>query len=266
MLETEKRNPYSMHIDTATTEEMLELFQRENLNAVNAVGKALPEIGRAVDAVAERLSRGGRLFYVGAGTSGRLGVLDASECPPTFGVSPETVVGVIAGGERCLTRAAEGQEDDAGAGRRDLEARGVCAGDAVVGISSSGGAAYVVGALEYAGEVGAVSIALSSNYDTPAGRAADISIVTDTGPEIITGSTRLKSGTAQKLVLNMLSTCGMIKTGKVYENMMINLRPSNRKLRERVIRIVTEIRGCDAVTAVDLLEKADWDIRRAVSL
>ncbi len=266
MLDTEKRNPNSMHIDTASTAEMLAIMQAENRNAVNAVSKALPAIEQAVDAISEAFMKGGRLFYIGAGTSGRLGVLDASECPPTFGVPQEQVVGIIAGGERCLTRAAEGQEDDAAAGKGDLMAQGLCEKDVVVGISAAGGAAYVIGGLEYANSLGAVSVCITSNFDTPMEKAAKIAIITPTGPEVVTGSTRLKSGTAQKLVLNMLTTCSMIKTGKVYENMMINLKPSNKKLKARVIRIVTEIKGCDEQTAIDLLEKGDWNIRKAVTL
>ena len=265
MLETEKRNPLSLHIDQASTAEMLRIIQAENLNAVNAVGSALPSIEKVVDAVADAFDNGGRLFYVGAGTSGQLGVLDASECPPTFGVPREQVVGIIAGGERCLTHAAEANEDSAESGVRDLQAHNVCNKDVVVGISASGGAAYVVAALEYANEVGAVSVSVSSNYDTPMERVAKIVVVTPTGPEVVTGSTRMKSGTAQKLVLNMISTCAMIKTGKVYENMMINLKPSNIKLKARVISIVSEIMHCDADTAAALLEQNDWNIKKAVS-
>ena len=265
MLETEKRNPNSMHIDTATTAEMLQIMQQENYNAVKAVGEALPEIEKVVDIVAESFSKGGRLFYVGAGTSGRLGVLDASECPPTFGVSPEQVVGIIAGGEYCLTRSSEGREDNAADGQRDIQSHNVCDKDVVIGISAAGGAAYVIGALEYANSVGAISVSFTCNSDTPMEKVAKYSIVTNTGAEVIAGSTRLKCGTAQKLVLNMITTCAMIKTGKVYENLMINVKPVNKKLRERVIRIVTEIKKCDEATAIELLERADWNIRKAVS-
>ena len=243
MLKTEMRNEASMHIDQMDTLSMLKLINEENRNAVNAVEEALDSVAAACDAAANCIAKGGRLFYIGAGTSGRLGVIDAAECPPTFGVPKELVVGIIAGGEKCMTQAAEAQEDDATAGMAELKEYGLCEKDIVVGISASGGAAYVVGALEYANKVGAVSVSLSSNRDTPMGKVAQIEIVTDTGAEVITGSTRMKSGTAQKLVLNMISTCSMIKTGKVYENMMINLRPSNQKLRARVIRIVTEIKG-----------------------
>jgi N-acetylmuramic acid 6-phosphate etherase len=243
---------------------MMEMIQRENEEATCAVREAMEDISRACDAIAERMREGGRLFYIGAGTSGRLGVLDAAECPPTYGISPDTVIGIIAGGDKCMRQAAEAQEDDADAGKRDLAQYDPCEKDVVVGISASGGAAYVVGALEYANEIGALSVSLASNADTPIERVAKIAIVTDTGAEVITGSTRMKSGTAQKLILNMISTCAMIKTGKVYENMMINLKPSNQKLRARMINIVCEIKGCDKTIAEALLEAHDWSIRAAV--
>ena len=264
MLKTEMRNEASTHIDRMDTLSMLELINAENLNVVRAVEDALPQVARVCDAVAECFEKGGRLFYIGAGTSGRLGVIDAAECPPTFGVSKEQVVGIIAGGEKCMFQAAEAQEDDAAAGERDLSRYNLCEKDVVIGISASGGASYVVGALEYANRMGALSVSLVSNHDTPIERAAKIAIVADTGAEVITGSTRMKSGTAQKLILNMISTCAMIKTGKVYENMMINLKPSNRKLRARMIRIVCEIKGCEEAQAEALLEKHGWNIRKAV--
>ena len=261
MLKTEMRNEASMHIDEMDTLSMVQLINRENMNAVMAVEAALDSVAEVIDIVAEAFDNGGRLFYVGAGTSGRLGVVDASECPPTFGVPKEQVVGIIAGGEQCMFRAAEGGEDDANAGMRDVEMHGVCGKDVVVGISASGGAAYVVGALKYANSVGAHTVSISSNFDTPMEKEAKTAIVADTGPEVISGSTRMKSGTAQKLILNMISTCAMIKTGKVYENLMINLRPSNKKLRKRVIGIVTEILGCDEETAVLYLDENGWNIR-----
>lgn len=264
MLKTEMRNEASMHIDKMDTLSMVSLMNRENLNAVKAIEPALDKIAQVCDVVAECFEKGGRLFYVGAGTSGRIGVMDAAECPPTFGVSAQQVIGIIAGGEKCMVRAAEAQEDDASAGEKDLRRYNLGSADVVVGISASGGAAYVVGALEYANSVGAYSVSLSSNPDTPIERVAKIGIVADTGPEVITGSTRLKSGTAQKLVLNMISTGAMVKTGKVYENMMINLRPTNIKLKERMIRIVCEIKGCDKQQAQKLLEENDWIIRNAV--
>lgn len=264
MLKTEMRNKASEHIDKMDTLSMVRLINEENMNAVKAVEESLDKIAEVCDAVADCFENGGRLFYIGAGTSGRLGVIDAAECPPTFGVSKEQVIGIMAGGERCMVQAAEAQEDDAAAGERDLRRYNLCSKDVVVGISASGGAAYVVGALEYANRVGAVSVSLSSNPDTPMQKVAQMSIVTDTGAEVITGSTRMKSGTAQKLVLNMISTAAMVKTGKVYENMMINLKPSNVKLRARMIRIVSEIKNCDEKTAEMLLKQNDWIIRNAV--
>ena len=258
------RNEASMHIDKMDTLSMVKLMNEENMNAVRAVEGALDKIAEVCDAVAKCFENGGRLFYVGAGTSGRLGVIDAAECPPTFGVSPKQVIGIIAGGEKCMTQAAEAQEDNADAGAADLRKHNLCAKDVVVGISASGGAAYVVGALEYANSLGALSVSLSSNYNSPMEKVAKIAVVVDTGAEVVTGSTRLKSGTAQKLVLNMISTCSMIKTGKVYENMMINLRPTNQKLKARVIRIVSEIKGVSAEKAERLLEENNWVIRDAV--
>lgn len=264
MLKTEMRNPASTHIDQMDTLSMLRLINQENFNAVQAVQDALGQVAEVCDAVAAGFEKGGRLFYIGAGTSGRLAVMDAAECPPTFGVPKDQVIAIIAGGEKCMMQAAEQEEDDPHAGAQALKMYGLCDKDVVIGISASGGAAYVVGALEYANSIGALSVSLSSNSDTPMQRVARLAIVTDTGAEVITGSTRLKSGTAQKLVLNMISTCAMVKTGKVYENMMVNLRPSNQKLRARVIRIVCQIKGCDALQAEKLLEQHDWNIRAAV--
>ncbi|MBQ3593535.1 MAG: N-acetylmuramic acid 6-phosphate etherase [Clostridia bacterium] len=264
MLKTEMRNEASKHIDKMDSLSIVKLMNEENMNAVKAVDAALDKVAEVCDTVADSFEKGGRLFYVGAGTSGRLAVADAAECPPTFGVPRDLVIGIIAGGEKCMVQAAEAEEDDASAGERDLKKYDLCDKDVVVGISASGGASYVVGALEYANSVGAVSVSLSSNADSPIEKVAKIGIVVDTGAEVITGSTRLKSGTAQKLVLNMISTCSMVRTGKVYENMMINLRPSNVKLKARMVRIVCEIIGCDADTAEQLLEKNDWNIRKAV--
>lgn len=265
ILRTEMRNEASRHIDKMNTVEMLQLIQQENRNAVAAVDAALPQIALVCDVVTQQFDRGGRLFYIGAGTSGRLGVMDAAECPPTYGVPQDQVVGIIAGGDGCLRKAAEAQEDDKDAGRRDLEPYALCQRDVVIGISASGGAAYVVGALQYANEMGAVTVSLTSNPHTPMEEVAKLCIVTDTGPEVITGSTRMKSGTAQKLVLNMISTAAMIQTGKVYENLMINLKPTNHKLRERMIRIVCQLKGCTPEESEKLLDAHQWDIRSAVS-
>ena len=264
MLKTEERNPHSKHIDKASTEEMLSIMQRENINAVNAVGAALPDIARAVELATSSVRAGGRVIYVGAGTSGRLGILDAAECPPTFGVTPDVFVGVIAGGERAVFRASENREDFAEDGIRAVESLGVGEHDTVIGISAAGGAQYVLGALTYAAEHGASTVAITSNEDTPITRVAHVAIVTDTGAEVITGSTRMKAGTAQKVVLNMISTSVMIKCGYVYENLMINLKPTNDKLRARVIRIVSELTELGTADAEALLTRAGWDIKEAL--
>ena len=264
MLRTEMRNEASRHIDKMDTLEMLQLINRENMNSVMAVEAALEQISVVCDNVADRFQKGGRLFYVGAGTSGRLGVMDAAECPPTYGVSRDQVIGIIAGGDQCLKSAAEAQEDDEQSGANDLKQYEITDKDTVIGISASGGAAYVIGALQYANEVGALTVSLASNPGSKMEQVAKLSIVTDTGPEVITGSTRMKSGNAQKMVLNMISTAVMVKTGKVYENMMINLKPTNQKLKARVIRIVCEILGCSAEKAQMQLELYDWDIRSAI--
>ena len=266
MLRTEMRNPKTTHIDKMSTMEMLQVIQEENVNAVNAVGAQLENIAKAVEAITEAFNAGGRLIYMGAGTSGRTGVIDATECPPTFGVAPGQVVGIIAGGNDTMFRASENQEDNAEAGVKDLKERDLTGKDVVVGVSAAGGAAYVIGALEYAESLGCVTVGLTSNAGTLLDKTADISIVCDTGPEVITGSTRMKAGTSQKLVLNMLSTCPMIKTGKVYENLMINLSATNEKLIQRMKRIVAEVTGITADEAEQYLQQSDWNIRRAIAL
>ncbi|MBE6959804.1 MAG: N-acetylmuramic acid 6-phosphate etherase [Ruminococcaceae bacterium] len=264
MLKTEQRNPNTMHIDQCSTQEILELIQIENMNAAKAVGEAIPQITLACDAIEKQMRIGGRLIYIGAGSSGRLGVLDAAECPPTYGVSPETVMGIMAGGNECMFRASENAEDGAEAGIRDLQERNVTADDVIVGISAAGNAAYVAEAIRYAKALGCVTVGITSNCGSQLDELADISIVTDTGPEAVTGSTRMKAGTAQKMVTNMLSTCVMIRLGMVYENMMINLKPSNEKLKRRVISIVCEILHCGEAEAIAALQANDWNIRRAV--
>lgn len=264
-LKTEMRNSNSTHIDSMDTMSMLNLINAEDFNSVRAVESALPQIAIAVDAITKILNGGGRLFYIGAGTSGRIAITDAAECPPTYGVPPGLVIGVIAGGKRCIVEPSEGAEDVYENGQKDLEAHNFNGKDAIVGISAAGGAAYIVGALEYANSLGAVTIGLSCNEGSKVLKITKIPILTDTGPEVITGSTRMKAGTAQKLVLNMLSTCAMIKTGKVYENYMINLKPSNIKLKRRMIGIVSDILQVDSNTAEDLLNKNEWNIRKAIS-
>lgn len=254
-LKTERRNPRTMNIDRLTTYEMMKLMNDESRVVYDAVDSQLDEISRAVDVIAESLSAGGHLIYVGAGTSGRLGIVDASECPPTFGTDPRTVRAIIAGGQSAMFRAGEGEEDNEEQGALDLTCDKVQKGDVVVGLSASGGAPYVIGALKKAKELGAIPIGISCN---PGSRMHDICYITITpyvGPEVITGSSRLKAGTAQKLVLNMLSTGAMIKTGKVRENLMINVKPSNAKLRMRCIGIVKELGKCDEETAAALIDK-----------
>lgn len=264
MLRTEMRNEKTTHIDCMSTMEMVQVIQEENYNAIRAVEPALPSIAKAIDAAAEAIKNGGRLIYLGAGTSGRLGVLDASECPPTYGVSNNVVVGIIAGGDKCLRSASENAEDVGTQGVEDLKAINLTGKDCVLGISVAGGASYVLEALKYAKSLGCVTMGLTSNAGSALDTFADISICTDTGAEVVTGSTRMKAGTAQKVVLNMLSTCAMIKQGYVYENLMVNLKPSNVKLRDRVIRITGDITGLPAEEAEKLLEENDWVIRQAV--
>lgn len=261
MLNTEKRNPKTTHIDQMNTLEMLQCISEENFNAVKAVEAQIPMIANAVDAIADILNQGGHLFYIGAGTSGRLAVADAAECPPTFGVPQELVTGIIAGGYGSLLRASENAEDSEEDGRKDVLSSHIKKGDILVGISASGGASYVLGAMKQAKELGCTTVALTCNGNSPIDQAGDIRICTDTGPEVIAGSTRMKAGTAQKLVLNMLSTGAMIKTGKVYENLMINLSPSNKKLRQRMIGIVTELLACDPDKAENMLDTCQWNIR-----
>lgn len=264
MLNTEMRNPDTYGIDKMSTEEMLGIINNENAKVTLAVEKALPEIAAVCDAVTEAISKGGRVFYVGSGTSGRLAVCDAAECPPTFGVPYDLFNGIIAGGENCMFKAAENAEDNAENGIFDLKKRDFCCKDVLIGISASGSAAYVISAVNYAKSIGAAAFSITNNPDTELGRVADVDICAETGPEVITGSTRMKAGTAQKIILNMISTVSMVKRGCVYENLMINLKPTNKKLRKRMIGIVTEILGCDEVKSEELLEENGWSIRSAV--
>lgn len=264
MLKTEMRNPKTTHIDEMDTLSMLKVINEENMNSVKAVEAELEKIAEAVDAATACFAKGGRMFYIGAGTSGRIAIMDAAECPPTYGVDYDKVVGIIAGGEKCLVKAGEGGEDVAEAGVADLAKYGITENDIVVGISVAGGAAYVLAALAYAKEKGAVTVGLTSNGDSKLAEVADIAICPDTGAEVITGSTRMKGGNAQKFVLNMLSTCAMVKSGYVYENLMINLKPSNIKLKKRMLGIVRDILGCDEAKAERLLEENEWNIKKAV--
>ena len=264
MLKTEMRNPNTTHIDRMSTAEMVRTMQDENINVATSIEKTLGTIEKAIDAIAERMTKGGRLFYIGCGTSGRLGVLDASECPPTYGVPSDLVVGMIAGGDDALRKAVEGAEDNYEAGYSDLLSYNVTEHDSIVGISVAGGAQYILGAFAKAREIGALIVSLSSNENTPIERVADIAIVTDTGAEVITGSTRMKAGSAHKMVLNMISTAVMIKLGHVYENMMINLRPSNVKLRDRMIRILCEITHLSYDESEKLLEENEFNLHLAL--
>ena len=264
MLKTEMRNPRTYAIHKMTTEEALHVINDENRTVADAIEAAIPDITKATDAIVRSIKNGGRVFYIGAGTSGRLGICDATECPPTYGVSPELFTGIIAGGHECVFRAAEGEEDDPLRCVKDLDDAGLKKGDCVVGISASGTAAYVIGAMEHARSIGAVAISITNNQGARLSAAADIAICADTGPEVITGSTRMKAGTAQKIILNMISTTAMVQCGHVYENLMINLKPTNQKLRRRVISIVREILCCDEDRAIALLDAHGWNIRSAV--
>jgi N-acetylmuramic acid 6-phosphate etherase len=253
---TEQPNPASASIDALPTEEVLAVINAEDRRVAEAVGKEIPAIARAVDAIVAAFGRGGRLFYIGAGTSGRLGVLDASECPPTFGVPQELVQGIIAGGEAALSRATEATEDDPAAGARDLRDRGFTAHDVLVGIAASGRTPYVLGAVAEARRIGAATVGVTANPDSDLARGVDMAIAPLTGPEVVAGSTRLKAGTAQKLVLNMLTTAAFIRSGYVYGNLMVNVQPRNEKLTARARRIVAQAAGVADQAAADLLAAA----------
>ena len=253
---TETRNPASSALDRLSTAEMLAVINQADREIPNAVAKVIPEITKAVDAIVDRLRKQGRLFYIGAGTSGRLGVLDASECPPTFNVPASLVQGIIAGGDRALRNSVERAEDDPEQGRKDLEARGFSTGDVLVGIAASGRTPYVLGAMAYAESLGALTIGLSCTPDSKVARAAEIAITPMPGPEIITGSTRMRAGTATKLVLNMISTAVMIRLGYVYGNLMVNVQPTNGKLADRARRIIATIAGISNEEAGRLLDES----------
>jgi N-acetylmuramic acid 6-phosphate etherase len=261
---TEQRNPRTRGLDAMSTPGILRAIHVEDSTVARAVARAMPAIVRAVDVIAGALSRGGRVFYVGAGTSGRLAALDAAEIPPTFGTPARMVQAVIAGGRRALTHAVEGAEDNKAQGARDLAARRLTRNDAVIGITASGATPYVLGALGYARRLGAVVIGITSNPRTPLARLAPISIVTETGPEAITGSTRMKAGTAQKMVLNMLSTAVMTRLGHVYDNWMIGVALTNRKLKQRGLRILAEASGSSVAEATRALRQSGHDLRAAL--
>jgi N-acetylmuramic acid 6-phosphate etherase len=261
---TEARNPASEHLDELSTLDMLAVIHAEDAKVAGAVQAELSQIAQAVDAIADRFARGGRLFYMGAGTSGRLGVLDASECPPTFSVDATLVQGLIAGGDRALRLSSEHSEDSPEEGAADLAAAGFVATDTLVGIAASGRTPYVLGAIAHAKQLGALTVGLSCVPNSALAHAADIAITPATGPEVLTGSTRLKAGTATKLVLNMLSTGVMVKTGATYGNLMVNVRPTNAKLVDRAHRIIAAATGCDLATAATLLEAAGNSVKTAI--
>lgn len=261
---TESDNPNTSKIDAASTLEAVRLINSEDKLVADAVERVLPDVARAIDRIVERLSNGGRLFYIGTGTSGRLGVLDASEIPPTYGVSYDLVQGVIAGGYDALYKATEASEDNTEQGARDLQARGVTAADAVVGIAASGRTPYTIGALQYARDLGCFTACIVCNPDSKITTTAEIAIVPVVGPEAITGSTRMKAGTAQKMVLNMISTVAMIRLGYVRGNRMTNMRASNEKLQDRAVRILMNEVGLEESAATRLMEKAGGDLRVAI--
>ncbi|MCE2783738.1 MAG: N-acetylmuramic acid 6-phosphate etherase [Pirellula sp.] len=263
-LTTEQNNPESVSIDQMDPIQIAMLMNREDLKVVAAVERVLPDIARAIEIVTERVQAGGRLIYIGAGTSGRLGVLDASECPPTFNTPPALVVGLIAGGHRALTNAIEGAEDNRQAGEEDLRGIDVDAKDVVCGIATSGRTPYVLGGLAYARSLGAATLGVTCNAVSELSEVSDVLIAPVVGPEILSGSTRLKAGTATKMVLNMISTGTMIRIGKTYGNWMVDLRATNVKLKDRSIRIVSGITGLDRERAESLLARCDGEVKTAI--
>ena len=263
---TEQRNLNSMHVDSLSALEIVQLMNQEDKQVPLAIEKCLPQIAQAVECIVAAFQQGGRLVYIGAGTSGRLGVLDASECPPTFGVSPEMVKGIIAGGERALRHPIEGAEDSKAQAVIDLQTIQFSSKDVLVGIAASGRTPYVVGALEYAKRLGSVTVSIASNPNSAMANIVDIAIDTVVGPEVLTGSSRLKSGTAQKLVLNMLTTASMILMGKCYQNLMVDVQASNEKLKARAIRIVMQATDCDKALAEETLKQADQNAKLAIMM
>jgi N-acetylmuramic acid 6-phosphate etherase len=263
-LTTEASNPASADLDRMSTIEFVRLVNREDATVAAAVATASTEIAAAIDLIADRLGQGGRLVYVGAGTSGRLGVLDASECPPTFNADPEQVIGLIAGGDAALRRAQEGAEDSAEQGAEDMRALPLSAADVVVGIAASGHTPYVVGALAFAKEQGAGTVGFCCNAGSPVATMADVGITVQVGPEVLSGSTRMKAGTATKMVLNMLTTGAMVKLGKTYGNYMVDMQATNNKLVERAVRMVQQLTGLAADPARDLLARCDGELKTAV--
>ena len=257
-------NPsFPADLDSLDTLQMLQIFNQQDQTVALAVAQTLPDIAAAVDAIAKKIQKGGRLIYLGAGTSGRLGVLDASECPPTFGTPPELVTGLIAGGKKAIQEAVENSEDDTHQAVQDLKEVYLQAADCLVGIAASGSTPYVLAGLEYAVSLGALTIGLACTNPAELSRFSKISILVPTGPEVIEGSTRLKAGTAQKMVLNMLSSGVMVKLGKTYGNLMVDVKPTNQKLRRRAVSLVTRISGLSEKEALSLLEKCAWEVKTA---
>lgn len=263
-LSTESRNSKTNNLDEMSTEQIVEIMNSEDQKVVMAVNKELPQIAESASKIAESFKIGGRLFYIGAGTSGRLGVLDAAECVPTFGSDPEMVQGLIAGGEKAMTLAVEGAEDNVELGASDLKTHNLTKKDVVVGIAASGRTPYVIGGLDYAKSIGADTIAISCNENSIISQHADIKIEVVVGPEVLSGSTRLKSGTAQKMVLNMLSTASMVRIGKTYGNLMVDVKPTNKKLVQRSINIICEVTNVEEDKALEILKKADYSVKDAI--
>ena len=263
---TEQRNPNSMNVDSLSALEIVQLMNDEDKQVPLAIEKCLPQIAQAVERIVAAFQQGGRLVYIGAGTSGRLGVLDASECPPTFGVSPEMVKGIIAGGERALRHPIEGAEDSKAQAVFDLQTIHFSSKDVLVGIAASGRTPYVIGSLEYAKSLGSVTVSIASNPNSAMANIVDIAIDTVVGAEVLTGSSRLKSGTAQKLVLNMLTTASMILMGKCYQNLMVDVQASNEKLKARAIRIVMQATDCDKTLAEETLKLAEQNAKLAIMM
>ncbi|MGH4124352.1 MAG: N-acetylmuramic acid 6-phosphate etherase [Clostridium sp.] len=263
-LSTEQRNPLTMCIDMVSTEEMMKLINDEDKKIANAVEKQLANIVKAVDLISEGFDKEGRLIYLGAGTSGRLGILDASECPPTFGVSPEMVHGIIAGGHQAILTAVEGAEDSKNYAVDDLKGINFNKNDVLVGIAASGRTPYVIGGLEYAKDLGAVTIGITNNNNSEIAIIAEVCIAVEVGGEVITGSSRMKAGTAQKMVLNMLTTGAMIKQGKVYENLMVDVEATNFKLKQRCKKIIMEATSVDEGRAKEYLELTDYDVKLSI--
>lgn len=263
---TERRNAATMELDQMSALEIAAVMNQEDRRVPLAIEEALPQIARTIEAVENAFRQGGRLFYIGAGTSGRLGVLDASECPPTFGVDPGMVVGLIAGGDKALRFPIEGAEDDRELCVNDLKERGFSARDVLVGIAASGRTPYVLGGLDYARSQGAVTAAIACNKGSAVGKAADIAIEVDVGPEVLTGSTRLKSGTAQKLIVNMISTGAMVRIGKAYHNLMVDVVQSNAKLQVRAENIVMEATGVERDKARKTIDAAGGSVKTAITM